>query len=154
MKSWGLMNINTASVKDLDEIFKLESNTFKKDAFSKNSILNLIINNTFFFKLLDDGNSNEIVGFIIVIQDREDRVNLINLLINKQHQNKGYGSHLLKYTLNKIKEMNNIEVIVLNVNSKNKVAILLYQKFGFQIVQKIEDYYQQKKSAYLMILNI
>ncbi|GAI67148.1 unnamed protein product, partial [marine sediment metagenome] len=146
--------INTISLKDLDEIFRLESNTFKKDAFFKNSILNLIINNTFFFKLINDDNSNEIVGFIIVIQDQEYRVNLINLLISKQYQNKGYGSHLLKYTLNKIKEMNNIEVIVLNVNSKNKVAIRLYQKFGFQIVQKIENYYRQMKSAYLMILKI
>ena len=148
------MRINTVSIKDLDEIFRLESNTFKKDAFFKNSILNLIINNTFFFKLINDDNSNEIVGFIIVIQDQEYRVNLINLLISKQYQNKGYGSHLLKYTLNKIKEMNNIEVIVLNVNSKNKVAIRLYQKFGFRIVQKIENYYRQKKSAYLMILKI
>lgn len=148
------MRIITVSIKDLDEIFRLESNTFKKDAFFQNSILNLIINNTFFFKLINDDNSNEIVGFIIIIQDREDRVNLINLVISKQYQNKSYGSHLLKYTLNKIKEMNNIEVIVLNVNSKNKVAIRLYQKFGFRIVQKIENYYRQKKSAYLMILNI
>ena len=148
------MRINAVSLKDLDEIFRLESNTFKKDAFSKNSILNLIINNTFFFKLINDDNSNEIVGFIIVIQDQKDRVNLINLLISKQYQNKGYGSHLLKYTLNKIKEMNNIEVIVLNVNSKNEVAIFLYQKFGFRIVQKIENYYRQKKNAYLMILKI
>ena len=76
------------------------------------------------------------------------------MLISKQYQNKGYGSHLLKYTLYKIKEMNNIEVIVLNVNSKNEVAIWLYQKFGFRIVQKIENYYRQKKNAYLMILNI
>lgn len=148
------MRINTASIKDLDEIFRLENNTFEKDAFSKNSILNLIINNTFFLKLIEDDISNKIVGFIIVIQDREDRINLINLLIRKQYQNKGYGSYLLKYTLNKIKEMNNIEEIVLNVNSKNKVAIWLYQKFGFRIVQKIENYYRQKKSAYLMILNI
>ena len=148
------MRINTVSIKDLDEIFRLESNTFKKDSFSKNSILNLIINNTFFIKLINVDISNEIVGFIIVVQDREDRVNLINLLISKQYQNKGYGSHLLKYTLNKIKEMNNIEVIVLNVNSKNEVAIWLYQKFGFRIAEKIENYYRQKKNAYLMILNI
>jgi len=148
------MRINAVSIKDLDEIFRLESNTFRKDAFSKTSILNLILKNTFFLKLIDNDISNKIVGFIIVIQDREDRINLINLLIKKQYQNKGYGSYLLKYTLNKIKEMNNIEVIVLNVNSKNEVAIFLYQKFGFRIVQKIENYYRQKKSAYLMILRI
>lgn len=148
------MRINAVSLKDLDEIFRLESNTFKKDAFSKTSILNLILKNTLFLKLIDNETSNKIVGFIIVIQDREDRINLINLLIRKQYQNKGYGSYLLKYTLNKIKEMSNIEVIVLNVNSKNEVAIFLYQKFGFRIVQKIENYYRQKKSAYLMILKI
>ncbi len=148
------MRINAVSLKDLDEIFRLESNTFKKDAFSKTSILNLILKNTLFLKLIDNETSNKIVGFIIVIQDREDRINLINLLIRKQYQNKGYGSYLLKYTLNKIKEMNNIEVIVLNVNSKNEVAIFLYQKFGFRIVQKIENYYRQKKNAYLMILKI
>jgi len=148
------MRINAVSLTDLDEIFRLESNTFKKDAFSKTSILNLILKNTFFLKLIDNETSNEIVGFIIVIQDREDRINLINLLIRKSYQNKGYGSYLLRYTLNKIKEMNNIKVIVLNVNSKNEVAIFLYQKFGFRIVQKIENYYRQKKSAYLMILKI
>lgn len=148
------MRISAVSLKDLDEIFRLESNTFKKDAFSKTSILNLILNNTFFLKLVDNETSKIIVGFIIIIQDREDRINLINLLIRKPYQNKGYGSYLLKYTLNKIKEMNNIDVIVLNVNSKNEVAIFLYQKFGFRIVQKIENYYRQKKSAYLMILKI
>ncbi len=148
------MRINAVSIKDLDEIFRLESNTFKKDSFSKTSILSLMLKNIFFLKLIDDDISNKIVGFIIVIQDRENRVNLINLLIRKQYQNKGYGSHLLNYTLNKIKEMNNIKAIVLNVNSKNKIAIWMYQKFGFRIVQKIENYYRQKKSAYLMILNI
>jgi len=148
------MRINSVNIKDLDEIFRLESNTFKKDAFSKNSILNLILKNTFFLKLIDDDISKIIVGFIIVIQDREDRINLINLLIRKQCQNKGYGTHLLKYTLNKIKQMDNIKVLVLNVNSKNKAAIRLYQKFNFQIVQKIENYYRQNRSAYLMKLNI
>ena len=98
--------------------------------------------------------SNEIVGFIIIIQDRDDRVNLINLLIRKRNQNKRCGTYLLDYTIRKVKEMHNIKAIVLNVNSKNKAAINLYQKFNFRIVQKIENYYRQKESAYLMILNI
>ena len=148
------MIIDTVILKDLDEIYNLERRSFKKDSFSKDLILNLIIKNTYFLKLINDEISNNIIGFIIIIQDREDRVNLINLLIRKNNQNKGCGTYLLNYVMKKVKEMHIIKTIVLNVNSKNRAAINLYQKFNFRIVQKIENYYRQKESAYLMILNI
>ena len=148
------MIIDTVILKDLDEIYNLERKSFKKDSFSKDLILNLIIKNTYFLKLIDNEISNNIIGFIIIIQDREDRVNLINLLIRKNNQNKGCGTYLLNYAMKKVKEMHIIKTIVLNVNSKNRAAIKLYQKFNFRIVQKIENYYRQKESAYLMILNI
>ena len=148
------MRIDNATIKDLSEIYNLEKKSFKKDAFSKDLILSLILKNTFFLKLINEEISNEIVGFIIIIQDRDDRVNLINLLIKKNNQNKGYGSYLLNYALNKVRELHNIKSIVLNVNSKNESAISLYRKFHFRIVQKVENYYRQKESAYLMLLNI
>ncbi|NHJ20279.1 MAG: N-acetyltransferase [Candidatus Lokiarchaeota archaeon] len=148
------MKIDNVDLKDLDEIYDLERRTFKKDAFSKKLILNLIVKNTFFFKLVDGESQNNIVGFIIIIQDREDRVNLVNFLIEKKHQKKGCATYLLNFTISKIKQLDKIKSIVLNVNSKNEVAINLYQKLNFRIVQKIENYYRQKESAYLMVLNI
>jgi ribosomal-protein-alanine N-acetyltransferase len=148
------MIIDTVTLKDVDEIYNLERRSFKKDSFSKELILNLIIKNTCFFKLIDDELSNNIIGFIIIIQDREERVNLINFLIRKGERKRGYGSFLLRYTLKKVKVSDRIKTIVLNVNSKNKAAISLYQKFNFRIVQRIENYYRDKQSAYLMILNI
>ncbi len=148
------MSIETVSLKDLDEIYTLERKSFKKDSFSKNLILNLILNNIYFFKLVDNEFANSIIGFIITIQDREDRVNLINFLIRKGERKRGYGSFLLSYTLKKVIALNKFKSIVLNVNSKNKTAIMLYQKFNFQIAQCVENYYRDKQSAYLMTLNI
>jgi ribosomal protein S18 acetylase RimI-like enzyme len=148
------MRIEKVTPKDLNEIYDLERITFKKDAFSKELLLNLIMNNKFFFKLIDNEHQEVIIGFIIVIQDRKDRLNLINLLIKKKNRKSGCASYILNYTLKKIKELHNIKSIVLNVNSKNEDAICLYQKFNFRIIQKIENYYRQKQSAYLMILNI
>ena len=148
------MIIDTVSIKDLDEIYNLERNSFKKDSFSKDLILNLILNNTYFFKLINDEFSNIIIGFIIIIQDREDRVNLINFLIKKEDRKRGYGRSLLRYTLKKVVALDKIKTIVLNVNSKNKAAIKLYQEFNFRIVHSIENYYRDKQSAYLMILDI
>ena len=148
------MIIDTVTLKDVDEIYNLERRSFKKDSFSKELIHNLIIKNTCFFKLVDDEVSNCIIGFIIIIQDREERVNLINFLIRKGERKRGYGSFLLRYTLKKVKASDRIKTIVLNVNSKNKAAISLYQKFDFRITQRIKNYYRDKQSAYLMILNI
>lgn len=148
------MRIDNVTLKDLSEIYNLEKKSFKKDAFSKDLILNLIVKNTFFFKLIDEEKSSEIVGFIIIVQDRDDRVNLINLLIKKNNQNKGYGTFLLNYAINKVRELHNIKSIVLNVNSKNKPAISLYRKFNFRIIEKVENYYRQKQSAYFMLLKI
>ncbi|MHA1390998.1 MAG: GNAT family N-acetyltransferase [Promethearchaeota archaeon] len=148
------MIIDTVTLKDVDEIYNLERRSFKKDSFSKELIHNLIIMNTYFFKLIDDELSNSIIGFIIIIQDQEERVNLINFLIRKGERKRGYGSFLLRYTLKKVKASDRIKTIVLNVNSKNKAAISLYQKFNFRIVQRIENYYRDKQSAYLMILNL
>ena len=148
------MIIDTVTLKDLDEIYNLERKSFKKDSFSKELIHNLIIKNTYFFKLIDDELSNSIIGFIITIQDRDERVNLINLLIRKGERKRGYGSFLLRYTLEKVKTSDEIKTIVLNVNSKNKAAISLYQKFNFRIAKRIENYYRDKQSAYLMILDI
>ncbi len=148
------MIIDTVTLKDLDEIYNLERQYFKKDSFSKELIFNLIKTNTFFFKLIDDELSNNIIGFIIIIQDREERLNLINFLIRKGERKRGYGSSLLRYTLKKVIALDKIKTIILNVNSKNKAAISLYQKFNFQIVERIENYYRDKQSAYLMILNV
>jgi len=148
------MIIDPVTLKDLDEIYNLERRNFKKDSFSKELIFNLIKTNTYFFKLIDDELSNSIIGFIIIIQDREERLNLINFLIRKGERKRGYGSFLLRYTLKKVIALDKIKTIILNVNSKNKAAISLYQKFDFQIVERIENYYRDKQSAYLMILNI
>jgi ribosomal protein S18 acetylase RimI-like enzyme len=148
------MIIDTVSIKDLDEIYNLERNSFKKDSFSKELILNLILNNTYFFKLINDEVSDDIIGFIIIIQDREDRVNLINFLIKKGDRKRGFGRCLLRYALKKVIALDKIKTIVLNVNSKNKAAIRLYQEFNFRIVQSIENYYRDSQSAYLMILDI
>ena len=148
------MKIKQVSPKDLNEITSLEKMVFNQNAFSKDLIKKLIRKNTFFLKLEKNKIKKEIIGFVIVLKDRLDRVNIINFLINPKYHNKGYGSFLLYNTVQKIKDLNNIKKIILNVQVKNTAAIRLYQKFNFQISRKIEKYYQSKEDAYLMELKI
>jgi len=148
------MKIKEVSSNDLNEIYSLEKKVFDKNAFSKDLIKKLIRTNTFFLKIETKKIRKEILGFIIVVKDQIDRVNIINFLINPKYHHKGYGTYLLQRTIQKIKELNKIKKIVLNVQLHNLAAINLYRKFGFEILEKIENYYQSKEDAYLMEMKL
>ena len=146
------MNIKKVTSNDLKKIIEIESMVFGKDAFSEKLIKKLIKENLFFLKLEKSSIKKQLIGFVIVIMDQKDYANIINFLINPKYQNKSYGSFLLNQTILKIKEFDKVKKIILNVNIKNSSAIKLYEKIGFQIIRKINNYYQLKDSAYLMEL--
>ncbi|KKN42324.1 hypothetical protein LCGC14_0714430 [marine sediment metagenome] len=149
------MKIKKVIPKDLKKIISLEQDVFNENAFSTDLIEKLINKNTFFLKLEIGKIKNKLIGFIIIIKDMEERVNIINFLVKQEHQNKGYGSYLLKNAIEEIKQLKEIHKIILNVQENNSIAIKLYQKFNFKINPKIlEKYYQSGENAYLMELNI
>jgi len=142
------------SIRDLNKIYKLEKKTFKSDSFSRKLLQNLIQSKSLFFKLVNPKYNEKLIGYIILIKDDEHRFNLINFIIKKRSQGKGYGSLLLNKTLSILKEYSNIKKVILNVKTTNFKAINLYKKFGFKIVEEIKDYYRRNESAYLMELKI
>jgi len=149
------MRVKEVQNKDLRKIIKLEKKIFKENAFSKNLLRKLTQQNLIFHKIESDVLFKKLIGFIILIKDMKDRANLINFLINPEYQGKGYGSFLLNNTLKIIQSKSKeIKKIILNVNIDNINAIQLYRKFDFQIVAKIENYYQNGDAAYLMELNL
>ncbi len=146
------MKISKVTLKDLKDISNIENSVFDKKAFSEDLIRKLIKKNFLFLKLEKNGIIKNMIGFVIVIKDRKDRANIINFLIDPKHQNRGHGAILLNKTIQKIKELNEIKSVILNVQVGNSVAIKLYQKFNFRISKKIEKYYQSKEDAFLMEL--
>ncbi|MBY8984047.1 MAG: GNAT family N-acetyltransferase [Candidatus Lokiarchaeota archaeon] len=149
------MKINNINSRDLKKILVLEEENFKGNAFSRDLMEKLIKRSIFFLKLEDAKFKDEIIGFIIVIRDRIDRVNIINLLINRKFQNQGYGTLLLEKTLEKIRQLRAIKTVVLNVQVSNYSAIKLYEKFNFRKdPRELENYYQSGENAFLMKLDI
>ncbi|MFW9823409.1 MAG: GNAT family N-acetyltransferase [Candidatus Thorarchaeota archaeon] len=152
------MHIEKVNSKDIKQVMDLEQRIFKENAFSHELMERFYIyskkgNNTLFLKLEISKRKNELIGFIIVVRDRFDRVNIVNFLINPNYQNEGYGTYLLKYTLDKIRQMEDIKSVVLNVQVNNNIAINLYEKFNFKKNPFIlKNYYQSGESAYIMEL--
>ena len=145
------MKIEQVNPQDLNEIYRLEKRSFKKDAFSKNTVQRLIIHSDIFLKLIY---KNNIIGFIIAIQDEKDRINLINFLVDRKHQRKGYGTLLLENAIERFKKIDGISHVILNVKTSNTSAIELYKRFNFKIIEQIDKYYRQRDPAYLMELQL
>ncbi|HEA71053.1 hypothetical protein LCGC14_0780390 [marine sediment metagenome] len=149
------MRIEDVKIRDLKKIMILEREIFKKNAFSEKLMRKLILRNIFFLKLENNQIGNHIIGFIIVIKDQIDRVNIINFLIQTNFQCKGLGTVLLENVINKIKQLKEVSKVVLNVQESNLGAINLYKKFNFIMNPKIiKNYYQSGENAFLMELYI
>lgn len=76
-----------------------------------------------------------------------------NIAVAKDIRGRGYGEILLKHFLGRT-EKHNSEEIFLEVGEHNIQAKTLYEKFGFKIVARRENYYQKTgEDAFLMKKN-
>jgi len=82
---------------------------------------------------------DKIIGYISY-QIMYERAELNYIFVKEEERKKGIASKMLEYMLNNIKE-ENIETIDLEVNSLNKKAINLYQKYGFKTINIRKKYY-------------
>jgi ribosomal protein S18 acetylase RimI-like enzyme len=149
------MKIRAVKKRDLRKIIKVEKKIFQDQAFSKILMKELLDQSLLFHKLETNNLFTKLIGFIILIKDMKDRANLINFAIKPKYQGRGFGTFLLKNSLEWLRSNHSvIKKIILNVKTDNRRAIRLYEKCDFHIVKKIEKYYQNEEAAYLMELNL
>lgn len=126
--------INNISI-DYDEQFinvGLQVNDKFDKLFSLDSLLN--DSNNILYGYFD---KDKLIGFIHLVK-LVDELEIINIVVEKQYRNKGIGSKLLEYVINKIDGINNV---FLEVNVNNEAAIKLYKKFNFEVINVRKKYY-------------
>lgn len=79
---------------------------------------------------------NNILGFIEIL-DLNDEIDIINIIVDKNHRRKKIGSRLLDYVI----KNNQDKKFILEVKISNEAAINLYKKFGFEIKGIRKGYY-------------
>ena len=124
--------ISKLTKEEVQEVIQL--GTMLNPNFSKLfHIENLNPNETIY--LYKENNINK--GFIH-IQNGLDIIDLLNIIVKPEYQNKGIGSVLLKYIIDNKQD----KKIMLEVRSKNINAIKLYQKYDFKIINIRKNYYK------------
>ncbi len=94
--------------------------------------------------------SHKIIGFIIGVKTTEISSRILMLSVSELYRRQKIGSMLLIEFL-KIMQDEKVKYVELEVRTDNKKAKNFYLKHGFRIKGKINEFYQDGKSAYTMI---
>ena len=113
--------------------------------FSKTNNLNNLQNDKF-TKVLVYEEDNIIKGFIMYTE-LEETTDILDIIVKEEERRKKIASCLLDYMISELKD--SVKLITLEVRKSNTPAIELYKKFGFEIVNIREKYYDNE-DAYLM----
>ena len=108
--------------------------TFEKKVFSDELFEQIIDNNL----LIVAVNDEKVVGFLMYIVNKVDFDNQVErtvyrvdaVAVDEEYRGQGIGHKLFDY-LKDIAKDNKIDAIELQVNSENKAAKAMYEKYGF-----------------------
>lgn len=79
-----------------------------------------------------------------------DTLEIRMIAVKKTKRNAGIGTKLLRYLLQEVEKKEDIQKIELEVRKSNQIALQMYQKQGFIVVGKRQNYYNGQEDAILM----
>ncbi|MBU1120472.1 MAG: GNAT family N-acetyltransferase [archaeon] len=126
--------ISSIEEKDLKEISELILEEFPYvEPFKEKLGQRINEKKVFVFKLVEE---KELIGFIdFQLRKGIGRINAVT--VKKDFRRKGYGSELLKFAVDFLKERN-AERITLLVKKENLDAKKLYERNGFRVKRELE----------------
>ena len=99
-------------------------------------------------------NEKNVLGYIVFYGTIES-TDIFEVAIKKEYQGRGFGKKLLIESMKDlIEDKKNIEIknkFLLEVNEKNKKALKLYKKIGFEEISIRKNYYGKDENAVIMI---
>lgn len=99
-------------------------------------------------------NEKNVLGYIVFYGTIES-TDIFEVAIKKEYQGRGFGKKLLIESMKDlIEDKKNIEIknkFLLEVNEKNKKALKLYKKIGFEQISVRKNYYGNNEDAIIMM---
>jgi ribosomal-protein-alanine N-acetyltransferase len=96
--------------------------------------------------------SGKLVGYCSASM-KGGSAHLISIGVLREYRRRGVGTSLLKHLIRFLRK-GGVDELWLEVKSENKEAVSLYEKFGFERLNIVEDYYSDGSAALRMRLGL
>ncbi|MEM4134266.1 MAG: ribosomal protein S18-alanine N-acetyltransferase [Candidatus Micrarchaeia archaeon] len=141
------MEIQIFKWEDIDEIIKIEKESFEKDSWDKEEFMK-------FFETCKDSflvakENGKIIGYIILQMIEPKKGYIRSIAVKKEKRKKGVAKSLIKYLIKKFE----LEEISLHVRAGND-AINFYKKLGFKEIEIFKGVYPDGEDAVYMVWKI
>ena len=103
---------------------------------SKKNIDNYIFNSSIYVAEINE----ELIGCYVLCKASEDTLEIKNIAVAEQHQEKGIGATLLRDAIEKAREQE-FKKIIIGTGNSSVGQLYLYQKAGFRITNIIPDFF-------------
>ncbi len=138
------MVIRKFEYEDLDEVARIAATSLQEEYTIDFFLYLWQINPNGFLVAEKNG---KIAGFIVAVQPSLNELRILMLAVDKDYRRQKIGTTLLRELLFRFPGTRRV---YLEVRTDNKEAIKFYEKNGFIIKKKINDFYTDGSSAYLM----
>jgi len=135
------ISIRRAQPSDLEALYKIEVECFHEDAFPRQYIRQFI-EKPYFITLVALIN-NEVIGFIAGSMETfygKSAGHIYSIDVRPEYRGMGVGSHLLEATEKELKR-DGAEICYLEARTDNIVALNLYLKHNYKVVEQLRNYY-------------
>ncbi len=139
--------IRTATYRDLDNIYRIEVESFKIPYPRKYLAVLLALSGDLFIVA---ENNSKVIGYAVGVLRYGNVGHVISIAVSKEWRRKGVGTKLMLELERRFKERS-MSTAMLEVRVSNKAAIKLYEKLGYKIADRIRRYYPDGEDAYLML---
>jgi ribosomal-protein-alanine acetyltransferase len=138
-----------AQPEHLAAIMQIEKACFGPDAFNIRQMRYLIHSGNPFFVVF----YHEILaGYAVTLIRKNSKIiRLYALAVHPEYQGKGLANKLLLNSIELSQKMN-MKQINLEVRTDNEAAINLYERKGFQVTERLPEYYKDRADGFKMKL--
>jgi ribosomal-protein-alanine N-acetyltransferase len=143
------ITVEDASTKDLDQLYEIETACFRREAFTKKQIAQLLMDYNSISLLARYG--GKAVGFIIgriSVEEEGLAGHILTLDVLPAQRGRGIGRRLL-HELESIFAQKNISESYLEAREDNVAALRLYERMGYEKIGKLKNYYGDAHGVYL-----
>jgi ribosomal-protein-alanine N-acetyltransferase len=141
------MRIREATINDLDDLMRIEEESFQEERFSRN-LLEMFVNEEEFETLVCEI-GGVVVGYAAAYTEPGIKSRVLSLAVEQRHRGEGIGSLLMRDIELRAMTLKSTSVS-LEVRVTNLVAVNLYLKEGYRIRGTIPDYYAKGEDAFYM----
>jgi [ribosomal protein S18]-alanine N-acetyltransferase len=141
------MHIRRAASGDLDDLMRIEHESFQDERFSRN-LLELFVTDNEFDTLICEIDGT-VVAYATAYTETSVMTRVLSLAVDKERRGLGIGHELMRQIEQQARSLGSA-LLTLEVRVNNIAAVNLYLREGYMIRGKIADYYGKGKHAFYM----